>query len=1546
MKNHSFMFLDEDFQDISNFCMRMEKNIVEGDGVDAVIWAGKIAERVTHYITTFINIDLTQMDQKTKLNTLFNEAIIPKEIYDQLDSIRQYRNIATHHDLRNEMNIARTVHKNVFNILCWFYGTYKGEDSYFNLKYPGVSYQHDESFLNQIKNNIYNNSNGKGPASLSSSSSNSKLSINQHEVNYDVQKIFNQNNVYFNEDLNVYTAFFNVNGKKVTIGHFKKKEVAVRKGYNFVLSDDFRLFKHFNGCLMPEKLENGRYSDSKGIDFDMDEKLWKASFDNKDLGYFISENSAIIARKEYIDTLPLPVAKNGSYSNYKEISFDLNHKLWYIKREGEILDYYDSEREAIHNLSNVYRLNYDLEDLGIVQDKDDLRWKVFYKNKYVAACDTKDEAIRRRLEHISGFAQPKRNKDGEYSIHRGIYFDDKNLIWILTIKGETLGFFDTEEDAFNYKKEFLKSKGFDVSNLIFHEEESFDDSFDFKVKLNSEENSIVHDKSTDEWIVFFRSNEIGRKSTEEEAIKFRKAYLKEMPYPPRKSNGKYSFIEGIDYDINSHLWLAYNNEELIGRFDSEEDAFYGLKEALVKEGIDVSDMHFINSDISKTENDEESELAELDGLDDSTDSVSQADSKEPSALISDENNEPGIIMNYYDVFKTDTGNYILNEMSDEGIDESDKNGLSGSDKNVISESNKNGLSGSDKYVISESNKKVISESTNNTGEAKQTSLKDERTVEKDIGHESAENNNVYEISVEDADNRHILENGGLDESIVIKSLNNIEEYKKSSFYGIANKSGQINKFSDDLSLDDLADDDDEYMEDLDLESLNLDENNGFLNISENLFNKSNRKDLREIKFNSYDDKNFRKEIILSYNDSYLCISLEGMVNKDELKDILFLDLLDNMIKLNYSKEDEEYFSIFIKLHYSLDKIDLETLINVLSDLGWEFDLLSKLSLNSEINLKSILKGKLNGVGGNIKSSKSDSDIKNLEPSKPLESSALKASSSIKKSSSFKDNLSLYNKFAQDHIIKEDLDEFNAAEEKSFKSKDYLDTNPLSKRKIYPKQESISSKKKKSKLKSRKAIIRGGVRVSLEEANELDHAKEEKVIKSNIIDKKPQVVKEFKTTSLDNILEANKPKEEDLDDFDSIENSHDLEDNIDYISESILEEGTDYISESILDEDTDLVSESHLEDNLDYISESTLDDDFDNIEYQESLDESFDSSLDYGDVLDESGDLSSDSIEDFFNEDEDELTAEDVLDGDELTAEDVLDGDELTYEEPLAENALDEEGLTVEESLAENAFDEESDDLLNKNSSNLTVDKLFEDDSEISFEDELDNIASSNKEDSTAESSDDSNSLMENKGEEDIIEIESNEDMGEPKEKVVKEESKPKFKKVKKPKKVPEDAFDERYANSTEIEYDEENEKWIAYLGGELIKSFNTPKEAYIERKKLLRRKVRRPKRGINGKYSNFDGIDFDTKEGLWSSSVNGIVINYSISEKEAFMKRNIFVDLILDKFDTAEEEFNEEILKEIENTNLEDLFIDLSEEDLEDFSNLNLKEVKKELNKF
>ena len=249
------------------------------------------------------------------------------------------------------------------------------------------------------------------------------------------------------------------------------------------------------------------------------------------------------------------------------------------------------------------------------------------------------------------------------------------------------------------------------------------------------------------------------------------------------------------------------------------------------------------------------------------------------------------------------------------------------------------------------------------------------------------------------------------------------------------------------------------------------------------------------------------------------------------------------------------------------------------------------------------------------------------------------------------------------------------------------------------------------------------------------------------------------------------------------------------------------------------------------------------------------------------------------------------------------------------------------------------------SSDLSFDDIFGNDEETSFEEELDNYDFNESDDLGSDdlNSTDSNISDSNSESDDFI-LDSNEEssleetVSKPKE--IKKVKKPK--KAKKEKKIPEDAFDEKYKNSHEIEYDEDNNRWLAYMGGELIRSFDTPKEAVIERKKLLRRNVSIPRKGFNGKYSDEEGIDFDLRERIWTVSFNGIITNFATNEKDAIIKKKLF-SLILDQLEINQDDFNEEIFDELKEMDLDSLLDSLNDDEFEEIG-LSPKESKRKLN--
>ena len=1310
MSNHSFMFLDKDFKDISKFCMRMEKNIVEGDGVDAVIWAGKIAERITNYITQFIKLDLKGLKQHEKLERLYEEEVIPDNIYKDFNTIRHYRNIATHRDLRDELVIANNLHRTIFNITRWFYGTYSADESFFNKKYIGITYQHDPSFIDMITNNLaLNDLNNVALNDMSANLNSNEGSLNRsivdsidtnasytHNFNSYANKYFSQENVNFNNDLNCWSAVVFKNNKTITIGHFKSKEIAIKRGYAYVNSDEFRNYTYIS---IPPKLKGGVYSYAKGINFSEKNYLWTASFNKKFLGYFISEGSAITARKQYIDTLPLPEKKNGSYSDYKEISFDENHKLWFIKKDGEIYDYYDSEEEAIYNLANVLNLDIPIEDLGIEYNEDDSKWRFYYKGKFVGAYDSEKEAIEKRLNHISQFAQPKRNKNGDFSVHKGIYYDQKNLIWVLSIKNEIIGFYESEEDAFNSKKEFLRLKGFDVSNLNFNQEEEFDDDFDFKVKLYSDENAVEFNKHTNEWVAYFMGRVIGRASDEDSARRIRKQYLKSMPFVPRKANGEYSNFEGIDYDKDNHLWTSYNGEEFLGLFDSEEDAFYARKEALIANGEDVSDMHF---DLNNIKSDEE----------------------EDSYL------KTNAVIDY----KTSSNDY-----SKSSENESDDDSIMDNDSNLINENN------------SSSNESISNLQEN--------------------------------INFNSSDDEEDLE----DEN----SLKDIENYKKSPLFGIGLKRDE-NDFSplDNITYDDLESDldieDDDA--DIDLNNAKVDDN-GFMNMNENIDLKLNRHDLKEICLKSFDINNYRSEITVSYNKKNIYLTLEGMIRNKDLEKIMSLNLLENSEKLEFNKVDSDYFSIFFRLKYNLKSMSLDLLFKLLSEFGWNFDLLTILKHDSDT---------ISNIYSNVKENSQYANQFSLNADE-IHSNENIGENKLKLDSEVKD----MNYSAKEDNVKSDSAKENNLKDDSLKKDNVKTESNLNK--------STSNGKK---------LIRGGKIVTKEEAEKIDNAEPVKEIKSNVISKRPENNKQkFNSYSLEDLI-----KLDDGDSEDNLENLDDLNAN---------DFDLDATDSGVTSEDVK-INAVDSEDIFSFEEDTSFDLD-DAISNKEKPQEN-DSILEK-DNLNDSSNLEADSSEDDFSEDDSSKRDYDSI-------EDVMEILERSKQYDL------EHGEDLEES---NCVDDVAD---------LT--------------------------DSGSIDSEENNVISENKP-----------------------------KKVKKPKKAPKvkklavDAFDEKYANSLEIEYDEENDKWLAYAGGNFVIATDNPKEAYMARKKYKLRNVSIPRKNMEGKYSHYEGIDFDTSERMWTSSINGIVIVHSLNEKEAIAHRKFFVDKILPEFEIDIEEFDEESLDKI-----------------------------------
>lgn len=168
-----------------------------------------------------------------------------------------------------------------------------------------------------------------------------------------------------------------INNKTKLIGYFNTEEEAYLAREEYIKQSQSsgdensksKLFKGNQGKSkksisskrqkkIPKKNLNGNFSEYDEISFDVNEMLWTAHFNNKFLGYFSSEEKAHTYRFNYIMSIPIPPLKNnGRYSLHKGVDFDKVYRLWYAKVGKKIIGKYNSENEAIEAINRHISAN-------------------------------------------------------------------------------------------------------------------------------------------------------------------------------------------------------------------------------------------------------------------------------------------------------------------------------------------------------------------------------------------------------------------------------------------------------------------------------------------------------------------------------------------------------------------------------------------------------------------------------------------------------------------------------------------------------------------------------------------------------------------------------------------------------------------------------------------------------------------------------------------------------------------------------------------------------------------------------------------------------------------------------------------------------------------------------------------------------------------------------------------------------------------------------------------------------------------------------------
>ncbi|MBQ2961744.1 hypothetical protein [Methanobrevibacter sp.] len=419
MSEFCFSFLENQFRDIYLDCARMDKNLIEGDGVEAILIAGRIAEKITKAIFAFEGIKDDENSQYKRIEKLNNANILPNNIKSDFSKLRRLRNDVYHNtlnsdgtggfkspsqanrpyvqngglrdyktgfnevnddssfdedeyqiqstsnpllskgsatDIGGELQAASEAHKIIFNICVWFYVNYSGDKDFIRPKYKLSRRTQDADFLIRLKSAI--------------NDGNDFIRLRQSSPNNEIVQILNELYIPKVKEEKQDDFVYGINNKEIKI---RQPDVP--------------------------------YSQCLGISYDDNLFMWKAEHGDKELGLYQSSKEAFEAREIYISSIPMPRKIGGAYSKSRGISFSKLQKLWTVSVKGKIISYHSTENEAVKARKDYLKSN------GLV----DVKVKGGYKTITIEERDRLREKAKEKVNK-SNVSKPIKTIDSKSSI--------------------------------------------------------------------------------------------------------------------------------------------------------------------------------------------------------------------------------------------------------------------------------------------------------------------------------------------------------------------------------------------------------------------------------------------------------------------------------------------------------------------------------------------------------------------------------------------------------------------------------------------------------------------------------------------------------------------------------------------------------------------------------------------------------------------------------------------------------------------------------------------------------------------------------------------------------------------------------------------------------------------------------------------------------------------------------------------------------------------------------------------------------------------------
>ena len=387
MSEFCFSFLENQFRDIYLDCARMDKNLIEGDGVEAILIAGRIAEKITRSIFAFEGLKDDENSQFKRIEKLNNANILPNNIKNDFSRLRRLRNDVYHNTLNSDgaggFNTQQSNRPYVQN------GGLRDYKTGFNEVNDYKSQSTSENVNGGIEQKIQNDQSNSNP--LLSKDANVDISgelqaaSEAHKIIFNICVWFYVN---YSGDKDFIRPKYKLSRRTQDADFLIRLKSAINDSEDFIRlrqsSPNNEIIQILNELYIPKvthkkdenlvyginkqdikiRKPNVPYSQCLGISYDDNLFMWKAEHGNKELGLYQSSKDAYEAREIYIASLPVPNKVKGDYSKARGISFSKIQKLWSVSVKGQIISYHASENEAI-KARKVYLKEHDLVDVKV-----------------------------------------------------------------------------------------------------------------------------------------------------------------------------------------------------------------------------------------------------------------------------------------------------------------------------------------------------------------------------------------------------------------------------------------------------------------------------------------------------------------------------------------------------------------------------------------------------------------------------------------------------------------------------------------------------------------------------------------------------------------------------------------------------------------------------------------------------------------------------------------------------------------------------------------------------------------------------------------------------------------------------------------------------------------------------------------------------------------------------------------------------------------------------------------------------------------------------